>query len=62
MNLIGGKSLHVASLNMNMFSSLQICVSGSSDIQEDHSEEQCQEEEAVRGIHRNAATAYVIRG
>lgn len=62
MNLIGGKSLQIASLNMNIFSFLQICVSGSSDIQEDHSEKQCQEEEAVRGIHRNITTAYVIRG
>lgn len=37
-------------------------VLGSSDIQEDHSQEQCQEEEAVRGIHRDATAAHIIRG
>lgn len=35
---------------------------GSSDIQEDYSEKQCQEEEAVWGIHWNATTAYFIGG
>lgn len=35
---------------------------GSFDIQEDHSQEQCQEEEDVRGIHRDAAIAHIIRG
>lgn len=35
---------------------------GSFDLQEDHRQEQCQEEEAVRGIHRDAAIAHIIRG
>lgn len=38
------------------------CVSGSSDIQEDHSQEQCQEEEDVRGFHWNATAAHILRG
>lgn len=38
------------------------CVSGSSDFQKDHSEEQCQEEEDVWGIYWNITTAYIIRG
>lgn len=41
---------------------LQTCVPGSSDIQEDHSEEQRQEEEDVRGLHRDATIAHVLGG
>lgn len=37
-------------------------VTGSSDIQEDHREEQCQEEEAVWGVYWNSTTAYIIGG
>lgn len=37
-------------------------VSGSSDIPEDYSEEQCQEKEGVWGVHWNATTAYIFRG
>ena len=42
--------------------SSEFLLSGSSDIQEDHSEKQCQEEEAVWGIHWNTTVAYVTRG
>lgn len=49
-------------MSLNLFLILQMCVSGSSDIQEDHSKEQCQEKEDVWVIHRDATTAYVLGG
>lgn len=46
----------------NLYVHLLCFALGSFDIQEDHSQEQCQEEEAVRGVYRDATVAHVIRG
>lgn len=52
---------HIVIINLNI-SLLQMCASGSSDIQEDHSEEQRQEKEDVRVLHGDVTTAYVLGG
>lgn len=53
---------HIINLNLNLVLILQMCVSGSSDIQEDHSQEQRQEKEDVWVIHWDVTTAYVLGG
>ena len=55
-----GKKAHHAELNLTLNTCL--CASGPSDVQEDHSEEQRQEEEDVRGLYGDAAAPHVTGG
>lgn len=53
---------HNVTTHPNLFFTLQTCVSGSSDVQEDHSQEQRQEKKDVWVIYRDVTAAYVLGG